>query len=292
MYFFLQLKWLPQSSCKYSELSHLWCWSWRRLKECVTFTPRVLGRSKNWVAARIAHLQTAWPCLVPDILSAVGTNIIKWPITLSLILITALDFRFQFKQHLLHHGWCGHIGDEIRSPRHYHLQNNCLSLWFAAHCSQSWSGPPWLEIIVIIFFITIFCHYHHGLGHVGKAERNRPKFFQSGHKVTIFSCWLVDVLGRTWLRFNMRRSCENLVKLKWQWQWQWQSSAAGLSMYWRRCYDDSTEIETKICSRWKPEQDRWWRRTPSQENILSLKPTIVQIIRCHGRLHSQCLMLV
>ena len=92
--FFHQLKWLPpQSSWTSPELFHLWCWSWRRLKEYVTFTPRVLSRSKNWVAARIAHLQTAWPWFVSHILSAVATNIIKWPITLTLILFTVLDFR-------------------------------------------------------------------------------------------------------------------------------------------------------------------------------------------------------
>ena len=57
----------------------------------------------------------------------------------------------------------GHIGDEIRNRRQYLPHDYYL--------------------------------YHHGLGHIGKAERNRSKFFQSGHKVTIFSCRLVDVLG-------------------------------------------------------------------------------------------------
>ena len=50
--------------------------------------------------------------------------------------------------------------------------------------------------------------YHHGLGHIGKTEGDRSKFFQSGHKVTIFSCRLVDVLGED----DMRRG-ENLQEI-------------------------------------------------------------------------------
>ena len=230
---------------------HFWCWSWKRLKERLTFAPRVLSRSKNWVAARIAHLQTAWPWFVPHILRAVATNIIKWPITLTIILFTVLDFT-NCPQRCGAHWWWNKESSSISSLNlgyHHGLRHNGHNHGLDRNDQKIRNHRHYLPYDYYL--------YHHGLGHVGKTERNRSKFFQSGHKVTIFSCRLVDVLGEddmrrgenlqevvlesTWLRFNMRRG-KNLFE------------------------------------RSEPEQDRWWRRTPSQENILSLKPTMFKLL--------------
>ena len=196
---------------------HFWCWSWKRLKERLTFAPRVLSRSKNWVAARIAHLQTAWPWFVPHILRAVATNIIKWPITLTLILFTVLDFRNR-PQRCGAHWWWNKESSSISSINlgyHHGLRPIGHNHGLDRNDQKIRNHRQYLPYDYYL--------YHHSLGHIGKTEGDRSKFFQGSHKVTIFSCWLVDILESMWLRFNMRRSCENLVKMKWQWQLQWQS---------------------------------------------------------------------